>query len=84
MFKSQEASGAGAWRTYAIQETFGEAKAFERNDLFLAEMRHLIQVAQGIAAPVCSLEDGIQALRIALAAGQSSRQGILVKPESLE
>ena len=84
VFESQQSGGAGAWRTYPIQETFGEAKAFERNDLFLAEMRHLIQMAQGIASPVCSLEDGIQALRIALAAGQSARQGMLVKPESLE
>jgi predicted dehydrogenase len=84
VFESQQPGGAGAWRTYPIQETFGEGKTFERNDLFLAEMRHMIQVAQAAALPVCSLEDGIQALRIALAAGQSSRQGILVNPESLE
>jgi predicted dehydrogenase len=75
---------AGKWQTYPIQETFGEGKIFERNDLFLAEMRHLIQVVHGAAEAVCTLDDGIQALRIALAAQRSGKQGILVDPESLE
>ena len=72
------------WQTYPIQETFGEGKFFERNDLFLAEMRHLIQVAHGAAETICTLDDGIKVLRIALAAQLSARQGILVDPESLE
>ncbi|MFQ5944176.1 MAG: Gfo/Idh/MocA family protein [Anaerolineales bacterium] len=41
---------------------------FERNDLFMAEIEHLIAVSNGEATPVCTLEDGIAALRIALAA----------------
>ena len=74
----------GNWQTYPIQGTFGAGKTFERNDLFLAEMRHLIQVLHGAAHPVCTLDDGIQAQRIALAAQLSARQGMLVDPESLE
>ena len=47
-------------------------EGYERNDLFLAEMRHFIEVIQG-AMPVCSLEDGAAALQIALIAHNSSR-----------
>ncbi len=39
---------------------------FDRNDLFLAQTRHFMDVAAGTAQPLCSLEDGVQALRIAL------------------
>jgi predicted dehydrogenase len=84
VFESHLYGSAGEWRTYPIQETSSGGKTFERNDLFLAELRHLIQVVRGATRPVCSLEDGILALRLALAAQQSSRQGILVNPESLE
>ena len=48
---------------------------FERNDLFLAEMRHFLRVAQGAESPVCTLDDGIQALRLALAAQDSAKTG---------
>jgi len=47
-------------------------EGYERNDLFLAEMRHFIEVIQG-ATPVCTLEDGAAALQIALIAHNSSR-----------
>ena len=82
--ETQAPGSAGVWQTYPIQETFGEEKPFERNDLFLAEMRHMLQVIQGSAQPACTLEDGIQALCIALAALQSARDGILVDPKTLE
>jgi predicted dehydrogenase len=81
---AQNPGSPGRWHTYPIQETFGKGKPFERNDLFLAEMRHMIQVMTGKEQPACSLDDGIQAQRIALAANRSARQGILVNPESLE
>jgi predicted dehydrogenase len=48
---------------------------FERNDLFLAEMSHFIDVAKGIAKPVCTLDDGIRALQTSLAVHQSSMEG---------
>jgi predicted dehydrogenase len=82
--ESQDRNNTEKWQTYPIQETFGEGKIFERNDLFLAEMRHLILVARDAAESICTLDDGIQAQRIALAAQLSARQGILVDPESLE
>jgi predicted dehydrogenase len=55
-------------------ETLNLAAEFERNDLFLALMSHFIKVVEG-AAPVCSLDDGIAALEIALAVHESAKSG---------
>jgi predicted dehydrogenase len=43
----------------------------ERNQLFLDEMRHFLACLRGEAAPVVTLSDGAQSLRMALAARQS-------------
>jgi predicted dehydrogenase len=48
---------------------------FDRNDLFLAEMRHFIQTVKGEVEPLCSLADGRAALEIALAAHASANTG---------
>ncbi len=53
--------------------------SFERNDLFLAEMRHFQAVVRGEEEPLCSLDDGLQALRLALAARQSALECKLIK-----
>lgn len=52
----------GAW------ELIPAPPGFERNDLFLAQMRHFREVVQGKAAPVCTLADGVRALGLSLAA----------------
>ena len=49
-------------------EVISHPEGFERNDLFLAEMSHFIEVITGDADPVCGMQDGIRALQIALAA----------------
>lgn len=56
-------------------QTFPPPPGFERNDLFLREVHHFLAVARGDENPVCSLEDGIQVLRLALAAGDSAKKG---------
>lgn len=48
---------------------------FERNDLFLDEMRHFVDVIRGEAAPRCTLEDGLGALKVALGALRSHQEG---------
>ena len=60
---------AGQWRD--VRPPAG----FERNTLFLNEMQHFIQVASGDQTPLCSLQDGMEALRIALAAKKSAAEG---------
>jgi len=52
---------------------------FERNDMFLEEMRQFLSVIAGESEPVCSLSDGIAALEIALAARESAESSRLVR-----
>ena len=59
-------------------ETLSPPEGFERNTLFLDEMRHFINIVKGAAIPLCTLEDGVQALRLALAALHSSETRQLV------
>jgi predicted dehydrogenase len=61
-----------------LTEIFSPPEGFERNQLFLAQTHHFLEVVRGEEEPVCSLGDGIQALRLALAAyaSQKSRQVI--------
>ncbi len=58
-----------SWETHPLPRTF------ERNDLFLAEMRHFIQIVSGNQAPMCSLEDGIQIQKIITAFYKSAEVG---------
>jgi predicted dehydrogenase len=54
----------GDWRVYAPPENF------ERNTLFMDEMRHFLAVIRGEETPLCTLEDGEAALHLALQARQ--------------
>ena len=65
-------------------ETFFPPDGFERNQLFVAQTRHFIEVARGEAEPVCSLEDGVAALRLALAAYESQEAGRVVRLTSTD
>jgi predicted dehydrogenase len=57
---------------------FPAPTGFERNDMFLAEMRHFLALARGDEDPACCLEDGIHALYLCLAARQSAETGEIV------
>jgi predicted dehydrogenase len=48
---------------------------FERNDMFLSEMKHFLKCIEGKDTPVCPVEDGAQTLRVCLAALESARIG---------
>ncbi len=54
-------------------QTFSPPEGFDRNQLFIAQTRHFIGVTKGCSEPVCSLEDGIRALQMALAAIESQK-----------
>jgi predicted dehydrogenase len=60
----------GAVRLYRADmnapEVFLPPQGFERNTMFLDEMRHFLNVASGREEPICTLEDGIRALELAL------------------
>ena len=68
---------ADQWQSYDLPA------GFERNDLFLAQTRHFVDVIQGKALPICSLEDGIDALKVALAIYRASSSKSLVKIGSI-
>ena len=48
---------------------------WERNQMFLAEMAHFLEVLQGKAEPICTLEDGMASLRLALDALEIAGRG---------
>ena len=55
----------------SLQEIF-PPEGFERNWMFLDELRHFREVINGIAEPLCTLHDGEMALRLAISSLNSS------------
>jgi len=53
-----------------LEESFSAPNNFDRNDLFLEEMVHFREVIAKKIMPLCTLEDGIRALELALEAGK--------------
>ncbi len=51
---------------------------WERNTMFLDEMKHFIEVAQGIVPPSCTLADGLRVMRVIEAVRRSSKSGKFV------
>ncbi len=58
---------AGDWQSFPVPD------GFERNTMFLDEMRHFTAIARGQAEPACSLDDGLYALELALAARRAGQ-----------
>lgn len=56
-----------------VIESFSPPEGFERNRLFVAQVRHFIEIIRGAEEPICRLEDGIMALHLALAAYDSQK-----------
>jgi predicted dehydrogenase len=51
-------------------EVFLPPDGYQRNDMFVEEMRHFLACLRGDERPFCTLRDGVEALEIALAAKQ--------------
>jgi len=62
-----------------VIEKFSPPEDFERNDLFLAQTRHFINIVLGEEEPVCTLEDGIRAQQLVQAARESETSGCRVE-----
>jgi len=65
-------AGKKAWDVYP------PAPAFERNVMFMDEMRHFIAVARGEVESSCPLEEGIRVMRLAMAVKESSAVGRVI------
>jgi len=64
--------GEKAWEVYQ------PPPEFERNVMFMDEMKHFIAVARGEVESSCPLEEGIRVMRLALAVKESSSTGRVV------
>ncbi len=62
-----------------VTESFSPPQGFERNQLFIAQTKHFIDIVRGDAQPICTLTDGVRALQMALAAYESQRIEKLIK-----
>ena len=62
-----------------VTESFSPPDGFERNQLFIAQTQHFIDIVRGNAQPICTLTDGVRALQMALAAYESQKTEKLVK-----
>jgi len=62
----------GKWQDVALPANF------DRNDLFIAETKHFLDIIQKKAEPVCSLADGEAALKLCLAVHKSAADGHLI------
>ena len=62
----------GEWETYPIAETW------ERNVMFLEQMKHFVSVVRGDAQPSCTLEDGIRVMKLINAVHESQSTGRLI------
>lgn len=63
-----QTQSSGKWEKLPVPD------AFERNTMYISEMRHFLSCITGGGQPLCTLSDGVEALRIVLAAKQSARE----------
>ncbi len=63
----------GKWNEYFLDENF------KRNDLFLEEMQHFLDIIRTERAPSCSLDDGIMIQKIIHDTKKSDREGKVIK-----
>ncbi len=72
-------NASGEAKIYAADSTSWETlfppEGFERNQLFLSETAHFLEVLRGGASSRCDLADGIRALELTEAIRRSSRTG---------
>jgi predicted dehydrogenase len=59
----------GEWETHPLVE------GWERNVMFLEQMKHFVSVVHGEVQPACTLDDGVNTQRLIAAIHQSSSNG---------
>lgn len=69
--------GVGEWEVHALPA------GYERNDLFQDEMRNFLCTLSGEVPPVSTFSDGVENLRIALAALESAALDKPIDPRSI-
>lgn len=62
----------GEWEAYPLPENW------ERNVMFLDQMKHFVAVARGEVEPTCALDDGMRVQRLVEAIHKSNAKGCVV------
>jgi len=62
----------GEWQSYPIPESW------ERNTMFMDQMKHFVDVVRGNVDPTCTLKDGIRNMKIIQAVHKSNSDGRIV------
>jgi predicted dehydrogenase len=65
-------AGSKRWETYPLPQ------GWERNTMFMDEMKHFLEVARGEAEPACTLEDGVRVMRLIEAVRRSQETGRMI------
>ena len=68
----REIKAGGEWESYPLPENW------ERNVMFLEQMKHFVAVVRGEAEPACTLEDGVRVMKLISAVHESQRTGQLI------
>jgi len=72
----------GATRIYRAEkkdwEEYPLPDGWERNVMFMEQMKHFVAVVRGDAEPACTLEDGIRVQRLVEAVHESQRSGRVI------
>ncbi len=72
----------GATRIYRAErkdwEVYPLPAGWERNVMFMEQMKHFLAVVRGEAEPACTFEDGIQVQRLVEAVHESQRSGCVI------
>jgi predicted dehydrogenase len=68
-----EGRAVGGWESHPLVE------GWERNAMFLEQMKHFISVLRDGIEPACTLEDGVRVQKIVEAVHRSSKTGRVVK-----
>jgi predicted dehydrogenase len=72
----------GATRIYRVEkkdwDVYPLPAGWERNVMFMEQMKHFVAVVCSEAEPSCSLEDGIRVMKLISAVDESQRTGKLI------
>ena len=83
-------NSTGATRVYSAEDQqwqeFSPPEDFQRNTMFMDEMKNFLNCLSGKEAPKINLEDGVRVLEVALAVKRSSAEGrvINIQREALD
>ena len=61
-----------------VIETFSPPQGFERNQLFILQTKHFIELVHGEVQPVCSLNDGVRVMKLVSAVQESQKYGRVI------